>query len=172
MVDRLNFTRKQRNAILERDGNDSQFRHYTEEKGFHTRGYCKTPKEPCDHLEVHHIKPRRVGGDADPRNLVTVSKCEHVGICPSGRLSVGKYTTYNGERRLRPGKYVNDRNFVIHPDMEESFKNYDGTRDPFQTVFDERAEEVRRGEIFWRDGHDIELKETAEEKTMTPGWKY
>lgn len=80
------LTKKQREAILERDNHTSQMRHYSEEEGWHTGGYCEDGGEGCSHLAVHHIKPQREGGSDEPENLITLFECEHVGRCPSGKI--------------------------------------------------------------------------------------
>jgi hypothetical protein len=83
------LSKKQRDSIVERDEGKSQMRHYSEEEGWHTGGYCKDPENPCPHLHVHHIEPHGAGGSDDPTNLITVSECEHNGRCPSGRIKKG-----------------------------------------------------------------------------------
>jgi len=80
------FTKAQRDWIIERDEGTSQMRHYSEEKGFYNHKACPHDGEPCGHLEIHHILPRRVGGGASADNLLTVFKCEHTGVCPSKRI--------------------------------------------------------------------------------------
>lgn len=81
----LALTQKQRQAILERDNHQSQMRHYSEEEGWHTGGYCDEPQS-CEHLQVHHIVPQSEGGSDEPNNLITLSECEHNGRCPSGKI--------------------------------------------------------------------------------------
>lgn len=61
-------------------------RHYTEQKGWYKNENCPYDGRPCSHLEIHHITPVAEGGTNDPDNLITISKCEHVGVCPSGRI--------------------------------------------------------------------------------------
>lgn len=83
------LTAKQRKAILERDDNTSQMRHYSEEKGWHKGGYCEDEGEGCTDLHVHHIKPQRSGGNDEPENLITLFACEHVGVCKQEKIKKG-----------------------------------------------------------------------------------
>lgn len=85
------LTQKQKEAIKNRDNNKSQMRHYSEEEGWHTGGYCADPENPCDHLHVHHVKPHGAGGSDDADNLLSISECEHNGRCPSERIKKGLY---------------------------------------------------------------------------------
>lgn len=85
------LTKKRRDAVADRDNNESQLQHYSEEKGWHIRPYCRTPNEPCPHIEIHHVKPHGLGGDDESDNLVAIPKCEHVGVCPSQRIKPGYY---------------------------------------------------------------------------------
>ena len=91
------LTEKQRKAILERDDHTSQLLHYSEEEGFHRGGYCGDETwKTCSNLHVHHIRPQGVDKDAglsredrdDPRNLITLFKCEHVGICDDHKMKL------------------------------------------------------------------------------------
>jgi len=83
------LTKRQREAILDRDDHTSQMRTYSEEKGWHLASYCDNP-EDCNDLQVHHIKPRRkckTQEEADnPRNLITLFSCLHTGICKKRRI--------------------------------------------------------------------------------------
>lgn len=81
----LALTKRQREAILERDDNQGQMRHYNERDGWHTGGYCDDPSS-CTHLNVHHISTQRNGGNDDPKNLITIYECEHNGRCPEGKV--------------------------------------------------------------------------------------
>jgi hypothetical protein len=87
------LTRKQRAAILDRDNHQSQMRHYSEEKGWHTGGYCEDGGVGCTHLEVHHTTPQGVGGEDTPENLITLYKCEHTGVCPDAKIKKGLFKT-------------------------------------------------------------------------------
>ena len=80
------LSKKGRQDILKRDSNQSQMRHYSEEKGWYKNKNCEYDGEPCGHLHVHHLKTRRQGGDDEPENLLTLSECEHNGRCPSERI--------------------------------------------------------------------------------------
>lgn len=81
------LTKGQRNAILRRDNHTPQERGYSEEKGWHKmHDPCPHDQEPCDSMDVHHIKPRRVGGKNEPDNLLTTASCFHTGRCRSGRV--------------------------------------------------------------------------------------
>lgn len=84
------LTKKRRDVIVERDGKDMGLQHSTE-NGFVKKRYCQTPKEPCPHPHVHHIKPHMVGGSDEPENLITIPSCEHIGVCPSQRIKPGFY---------------------------------------------------------------------------------
>lgn len=83
--------KKLRKKILERDNHTSQMRHYDEEKGWHTGGYCDDGGEGCENLHVHHITPQRMGGKDEPDNLITVFSCEHNGVCPDEKIKDGYY---------------------------------------------------------------------------------
>jgi len=85
------LTKLRRNAIVDRDGGDIGVQHYSEEKGWHRRRYCRVPDEPCPHPHVHHIKPHGVGGSDEPDNLITIPSCEHIGVCPSQNIKPGYY---------------------------------------------------------------------------------
>ena len=85
------LTKKRRDSIVARDGDDMGLDHYTESKGWHKRRYCRYPNKPCPHLAVHHIKPHGIGGADEPENLITLPSCEHIGICPSQRIKPGYY---------------------------------------------------------------------------------
>ncbi len=80
------LSEKQRNAILDRDDNHSQMRHYSGKRGWFTNANCPYDDNPCNKLEVHHIVPQRMGGEDEPRNLITLTKCEHAGVCPEERM--------------------------------------------------------------------------------------
>lgn len=84
------FTRKQRDWIIRRDDGHSQMRHYSEEHGWYTNEVCPYDGKPCTNLEVNHIIPRRVGGEAKPENGITLYECEHNGTCKEGRIQNGK----------------------------------------------------------------------------------
>jgi len=80
-------SKKQREAIFERDDFTSQMRGYSEEKGWHIKeGYCADGGETCEWDHVHHEIPRGFGGTNTPENLITVHSCLHVGKCPGGRI--------------------------------------------------------------------------------------
>lgn len=83
---RNSITPKQRKAILKRDNNHSQMRHYSEEKGWYKNENCPYDGKPCTKLEVHHIVPQHLGGEDEPNNLLTISACEHRGVCPDRRI--------------------------------------------------------------------------------------
>jgi hypothetical protein len=78
---------RERKAIRHgRDENQPQLPLYDEKLGWNLLGYCAEPKD-CNHLEVNHITNQSDGGvDDDPRNLITIPKCIHVGVCPSGLI--------------------------------------------------------------------------------------
>lgn len=156
------ITQKQRLKILLRDGGKSQMRHYTEEKGWHNGGYCED--EICEHLQVHHIETQRNGGGDYPENLITLSQCEHNGVCPSRKIIDG----------LRNGKYTNEGQFCVHPDIKEATMNYNGG-DSFKKVFEARNIKVALGEPYHNQDHDEELLETAllnTQNAIIHGWRW
>lgn len=168
------ITKNQRKAILERDNHTSQMRHYSEEKGWHTGGYCE---EGCDNLHVHHISPRRIESDKgktreqvnDPRNLITLYQCEHVGICRDRKME---------DREKYVPEWIRDDNFepmVEHPDVTYATRTYDGSPRSFQHMIELRNEAIALGKKYWQDEHDVELRETAEERTACTacaGWHF
>lgn len=160
----LALTQKQRLAILERDNHQSQIRHYSEEKGWHTEPKCEDCRGVC-RLEVHHIIPQlwaiaklHLNWDEidTPENVITTNSCEHVG-------------------RIARGVYANpDKSFVIHPDTLTAYKNYNGNGS-FEKMLEDRQVKIKEGEIYWSDDHDIEMKQTAEERTVLAqgkGWRW
>lgn len=83
---------KTRKDILDRDNNESQMRHYDEERGWHTDvDHCEDGGQGCTHTQVHHIQPRRAGGGDDSDNLITLYECQHTGRCPSEKIKKGYY---------------------------------------------------------------------------------
>lgn len=82
------LTDKQRKWILARDGGEPQMRGYDEARGWHNarEDYCEIPDQPCPHPEVNHVKNQADGGTDDATNLITLGKCQHVGVCPSGHI--------------------------------------------------------------------------------------
>ena len=163
----MSVTFRQRKSIIERDGGTSQIRHYSEERGWHTGGYCDE-SETCTNLHVHHVGTRRNMRDSTreevdaPENLITTFSCEHVGVCPDGKIDGGR-------------KYVERKHFVIHPDTETAFKNYDGTPRSFKVMGEIREELIAEGEQYYDNDHDREMAETARERTIlaqTKGWHY
>ena len=81
------LTDAERKSILERDNYTSQMRHYSEEEGWHTGGYCEDETwQSCNDVHVHHIIPRGNGGTNNPENLITLFACEHVGVCKKGKI--------------------------------------------------------------------------------------
>ena len=144
------LTRRQKQWILTRDNNTSQMRHYSEEKGWH----CKDPTtcEGCDGKgcprHVHHINPQGNGGSNRPNNLITLFSCEHIGRKGNG-------DTVDPEKE-----------FVVHPDNIRALKEYRaGNKDAYNELMDERSEKTKRGEPYWSTDHDIEMAQTAEERT-------
>ena len=163
------LSKSQREAILKRDDYQSQMRHYTEEKGWHTGGYCEDGGEGCTNLEVHHIKPRRTcetQEEADnARNLITLYSCEHTGVCKDRKMKEGG------------GKYTDSQHHTtINSDMRDARKNYKGRGgNTFAETFRRRNEMLERDKNikYWDHDHDIEMRETAEERTVInaiKGW--
>lgn len=68
--------------------------------------------------------------------------------------------------RERGKRYIDpEKKFCVHPDMLDAFQNYNGTDDSFKKVFRERDEKTRSGELFWNPDHDVEMRETAIERS-------
>jgi len=61
-------------------------------------------------------------------------------------------------------KYAKNEDFVIHPDIRDATKNYNG-KDTFKDAFAKRDELLEGGEPFWNTDHDEEMLETARERT-------
>lgn len=142
------FTEKQRRWIIARDDERSQMRHYSEESGWHVKNpsTCRhCGGEGCQ-LHVHHIVPQRVGGEDSPYNGITLYQCEHIGRTPTGLIDPSK-------------------EFVVHPDMIDAFKNYDGTNSSFISVFRTRDALARVEIPFHNTDHDVEMLQTATERT-------
>lgn len=94
------LTDKERRSIRDgRDEGEPQLPLYSEELGWALLGYCDEPKD-CNHLEVNHIVNQADGGTDDPYNLITIPKCIHVGVCPSGLIK---------EEFALKGKKLNER---------------------------------------------------------------
>lgn len=92
------FTKKERNSIVfGRDEGEPQLPLYDESIGWALLGYCDEPKE-CDHLELNHITNQSDGGPDDPYNAITIPKCIHVGVCPSGKIK-DEYALKRGKRK-------------------------------------------------------------------------
>lgn len=157
----MGIKESQRQAILERDGYQSQMRHYSEEQGWFTF----TPEGVK--LNIHHIIPTRYAQEVlgwqpeqinDPRNLITLTQEEHI-----------------GRRSHEPGCVDPTIDFVVHPDIIGAFEHYGGDRQSFQSVFDQRDIMCQQGQIYWNTDHDVELTQTAELNTLMAamqGWKY
>lgn len=77
-------------------------------------------------------------------------------------------------KKQKPQKY-SDNEEVIHPDMVEAYAGYTGDNDSFKRVFRNRDRAVERGETYWNEDHDEEMRETARERTdnaVCKGWKW
>lgn len=172
---RTELTKAQRDDILDRDNHTSQLRQYTEENGwFPSQGACGVGRDiGCQRLHVHHIEPMRNGRAVGKpvrdinkmENLITVFSCEHTGRCPDGCA-----TKYVRRPDRKPGKWVDpDRSFVIHPDIQEALIDYDGTNNSFASVFAERNRLLKENPnaVIHNNLHDVELRETAIERTKT-----
>lgn len=155
------FTERERNAILERDDHTSQLRNYSERSGFKAHDGCIFDGRPCKNLQVHHIDTQRNGGGDTPDNGITLYECQHNGRCPENRI--------HGERYLDPRI-----DFIVHPDMVKTFKDYaNGDSKAFQKMFETRLEAVANGEYYHNPDHDAEMFETAKERTLNAlanGW--
>lgn len=154
----MSLTERMRNWILKRDNNTSQMRHYTEASGFKPKNVkkCKGCNGEGCPLQVHHITTQRNGGMDNPNNLITIYECEHNGRKKDGTLADP------------------DKEFMVHPDMPEVFKNYrSGDKKAFQKMQKKRNEQIESGEIYWNTDHDEEMLETAKERTnnvIALGW--
>lgn len=74
-------------------------------------------------------------------------------------------------------KYLNIRkSFCIHPDIQEAFKNYKGKNapNPFKQVFKERDKIIADdpNDTYWNTDHDVEMLETARERSQRRDFKY
>ena len=68
----------------------------------------------------------------------------------------------------RPEKWIDpDKEFVVHPDILESFQNYNGSGCSFASTFKARGEVLAHDPdmIYHDDSHDREMEETARERT-------
>lgn len=154
------LTAKERLKIIERDNGEPQMRHYDENRGWWTGGYCELL---CQFLQVHHIDTQRNGGGNTPDNLITLAQCEHTGVCPARQIVGG----------LRGGKYTNENQFVVHPDIRLATMSYNGDPSFFGKFFKARDEAVAAGELYHNDDHDAEMFETARLNTLNAiarGW--
>lgn len=74
---------------------------------------------------------------------------------------------------MKERKYVDpEKAFVVHPDIADQFTTYDGNPDHFKEVFRKRDKLVEEGEVYWNTEHDVEMAETARERSQQPGWEY
>jgi hypothetical protein len=159
------FTDRQRQAILERDNFQGQMRHYSEDRGWFTGGYCDVPLS-CQSLHVHHITPQRILSSQgfsreqinSPENLITLYSCEHTGQCPHGV-------------RIDP-----ESNFVVHPDVIVAMHEYGALKgQAFENMASARNQMIEEGIDYWNTDHDAEMYETAVERTnqaVCNGWHY
>jgi hypothetical protein len=134
----LSFTLRQRKWIKERDNNQSQMRHYSEEQGWHT-----SPERPGDTIEVHHIQMQSEGGLDTPENGISLWQREHTG------------------KNARKGE------FIVHPEMEQARQDYHrGDKEAFKKAAEKHREQAKHGEPTHNDDHDIEMQQTATERTQ------
>lgn len=159
------FTDRQRQAILERDEYQGQMRHYNEDRGWFTGGYCDVPLS-CQSLHVHHIVPQRILSAQgytreeinDPTNLITLYSCEHTGQCPHGKC-------------VDPGS-----DYVVHPDVITAMHEYGALKgQAFENMAALRNQMIEEGIEYWNTDHDAEMSETAIERTINAsshGWHY
>jgi len=74
---------------------------------------------------------------------------------------------------LRAASGEGKEDFVIHPDMTETFKGYrEGNKNAFKETSKKRDEKIGKGEICWNDIHDVEMKETAEVRSKNPRFRW
>lgn len=127
MKDKPNFTQKQREYILKRDGYRCQFHTFD---GKHWVRCTHT-----EHLQVHHIIPRGWAYKHLPRefvetelnnrgNLITLCDGHHVG------------THWDGE--------------CVHPDTREALAKYHrGNKQAYHEMSSERAKLNEKGVPYW-----------------------
>ena len=120
-------------------------------------GRCQAPfPHRCNKdkgLEVHHIKPQRY--------------CDVLGIeeyvdKPENAVAICK-----------------EAHNQIHPDRARVMKIYRKAksqgRDPFQEMFEERDEKLKKRMIYWNDRYDRPLEMTAFKRTQEAkkkGWEF
>ena len=75
--------------------------------------------------------------------------------------------------QARPEKYVNpEERFVVHPDILDAYLAYAGSGASFAEIFEARRQLVEDGNAYWETDHDIEMTETARERSQQPGWRF
>lgn len=74
---------------------------------------------------------------------------------------------------MKERKYVDPNEaFVVHPDVTDGFITYNGDPDHFKKVFRGRNKKLQDGEEYWNSDHDVEMQQTAEERSKKPGWMF
>lgn len=66
----------------------------------------------------------------------------------------------------RGSKYVDDETFCVHPDTKKARKGYKGNGTSFTEMFRERDRLLEEGQPFWNTDHDVEMTETARQRSM------
>jgi hypothetical protein len=108
------------------------------------KGGCQFPEgHDCNGdkqtLQVHHVRPQRYMGlfGANPDYAENgISLCEH---------------SHQGK---------------VHPDMREARQGYGQDKNSYNKVFDQRAEKLKRGEIYWDDSWDRPMGTLAVRNTQ------
>lgn len=84
--------------------------------------------------------------------------------------------------RANPRKYVpeyehndNLEPAVIHPDITYATRHYDGTGKSFEECMELRRQARAEGREYWQSDWDLQLAQTAEERTKcaaSKGWRF
>lgn len=176
-VPETGITAKQRKAVLERDDFQGQLPVWVEDRT--VRGYCSDPPScPESQLHVHHVEPRswlsyhnhterNLREEInDPRNILTVASCIHVGVCRQRRIDDHE-------------KYVEGKYPVIHEDTELATRTYQGYRtlegvkiSTFTECEERRHEAITNGKPYWNTEYDQVAREIAEDRTHKAAWVF
>ena len=66
-----------------------------------------------------------------------------------------------------------EKEFIVHPDMIETLRKYrEGNKNAFKEMFKERAKLTDEGKKFWNDTHDNEMRQTADERSRNPMFRW
>lgn len=121
---------------------------------FQKTGQETLSMHPTDKVHVHHIIPKGyaffvLGWDSErinsPDNLIPICEYHHI------------TNKYNREVSIDPEEFTE----VIHPDMAYAFRNYNGTNDSFNYVFQQRDILLMKGLPYHNTWYDRALYEKA-----------